>query len=94
MIASFCHITNCISHPALPCSCIVGLIGLGATDAFTNETLRDTFYLVEELVSGGSLRRIVLHQMIHHPLQLYRVQVGQQQRINRHGTADDSMTQL
>ncbi|KAL6748632.1 kinase-like domain-containing protein [Haematococcus lacustris] len=52
---------------------IVGLIGLGCLDPSTDESMRDTFYLVEDLLSGGSLRRIILHQMINAPLQMYSI---------------------
>lgn len=55
---------------------IVKLIGLGSLDDSTDESLRDSFFLVEELVDGGSLRLIVLHQMINAPEQLYRIRDG------------------
>lgn len=42
---------------------------------------------VEELCNGGSLRRIVLHQMIHQPVQLYRISVSHSFCSTRQGLA-------
>ncbi|PSC71657.1 60S ribosomal L37a [Micractinium conductrix] len=53
-------------HPS-----IIGYIGLGCEDASTPEAQWRTLYLVQELAAGGTLKNLILNQMINPTRKLY-----------------------
>ncbi|GAX77010.1 hypothetical protein CEUSTIGMA_g4457.t1 [Chlamydomonas eustigma] len=45
---------------------IVGVIGIGAEDPSSADSIRNTLFLVQEYLSGGNLKKVVLEQMINY----------------------------
>ena len=42
----------------------MGIIGIGADDPTSDASIRESLYLVQEHLAGGSLRKVVLEQTI------------------------------
>ena len=45
---------------------VVGVIGIGCDDPSSDESIRSSLYLVQELLTGGSMKRLVLEQSINY----------------------------
>jgi hypothetical protein len=45
---------------------VVGIVGIGAENPSSADSIRNTLFLVQEHLPGGNLKKVVLEQMINY----------------------------